>query len=210
MDEYSQENEEIIPDYLSNLEESVLEELSTRERNYSFRFNGLRRILSDVHQQKLTRALERLQEDRLIKQFPDGGYGLGSDNYEKVRQYFGHHDILESYKPIRNETDNIMTSVTSESEIPVKELVNKLAGKYFGYYRFVGHNFNSNRGKLEWVHVEDNSKILISSISKSKIEIESYNVSKSTIDKFIQLLQRLLITQKIFLDIQESSSVHFN
>jgi len=70
MDEYSQENEEIIPDYLSNLEESVLEELSTRERNYSFRFNGLRRILSDVHQQKLTRALERLQEDRLIK---DGG-----------------------------------------------------------------------------------------------------------------------------------------
>ena len=67
MDEFSQEMDDAIPNYLSNLEESVLEELSVREKNYSFRFNGLRRLLRDVHQQKLSRALERLQEDLLLK-----------------------------------------------------------------------------------------------------------------------------------------------
>ena len=70
------ENDAFIPEYLSSLEENVLSELSTREKNYSFRFNGLRRILRDVHQQKLTRALERLQEDNLIERHPDGGYTL--------------------------------------------------------------------------------------------------------------------------------------
>ncbi|MHA2112363.1 MAG: hypothetical protein ACW98W_12850 [Candidatus Hodarchaeales archaeon] len=81
MNEFSQEIEDFIPEYLSSLEESVLEELSIREKNYSLRFNGLRRLLKDVHQQKLTRALERLQEDSLITQFPDGGYGLGNESY---------------------------------------------------------------------------------------------------------------------------------
>ncbi|MHA2174149.1 MAG: hypothetical protein ACXACP_09335 [Candidatus Hodarchaeales archaeon] len=210
MDEFTKENEDFIPYYLSSLEESVLEKLSTRERNYAFRFNGLRRVLSDVHQQKLSRALERLQEDRLIKQFPDGGYGLGGENYEKIRQYFGHQDLLDSYEAIRNSPNNRITSITSESEIPVRELVSKLTGKYFGYYRFIGHYFNNNKGKLEWVHVEDNSKILISSISKTKIEIESYNVSNGTIERFVQLIQRILISQKIFLEVQEASSVHAN
>lgn len=204
MSEFSQETEDFIPEYLSSLEESVLEELSIREKNYSLRFNGLRRLLKDVHQQKLTRALERLQEDSLITQFPDGGYGLGNESYDKVRQYFGKDDIIYSYQQNNSDPEKVVAALISNKEIPVEDIVQQLAGKYFGNYRFVGHYLTNNKGRLEWIHMEDHSKILISSISATEIKIESFNVSKSTIERLIQMIRQMLVTQKIFLRLHEN------
>ena len=210
MEEYRHENEDFVPEYLSSLEESVLEELSVREKNYNFRFNGLRRLLRDVHQQKLTRALERLQEDRLIQQSPDGGYGLGNETYDKVREYFGNQGLVHQYQEQNKELKKILTTITSEKEIPVEDLVKRLAGKYFGYYRFVGHFSTDNKGRLEWIHVEDHSKILISTISQTEIEIESYNVKSETIERFIQLIRQMLVNHQIFLQIRRTSTSHAN
>ncbi|MCK4895278.1 MAG: hypothetical protein KAS47_00605 [Candidatus Heimdallarchaeota archaeon] len=204
MDEFSQEIEDFVPEYLSSLEESVLEELSIREKHTSLRFNGLRRLLKDVHQQKLTRALERLQEDSLIKQFPDGGYGLGNESYEKVRQYFGKDGLMYRYQDKNSNPEKVLASLTSNKEIPVEDLVEFLTGKYFGNYRFVGHYYMNEKGRLEWIHVEDHSKILISSISPTEITIESFNVSKSTIERLIQMIRQMLVTQKIFLRLHEN------
>jgi hypothetical protein len=206
LDEFSQELEEPIPDYLSNLEESVLEELSIREKNYAFRFNGLRRLLRDVHQQKLTRALERLQEDQLIQQYPDGGYGLGQDTYDKIREHFSNQGLFDQYQREKDEPNTFQTEITANKEIPVAELVSRLTGKYFGYYRFVGHSYENNKGRLEWIHVEDHSRILISTISPAKIEIESTNVSKTTVERFIQLIRQMLIYQKILLQVRNIPS----
>ena len=204
MNEFSQEIEDFIPEYLSSLEESVLEELSIREKNYSLRFNGLRRLLKDVHQQKLTRALERLQEDSLITQFPDGGYGLGNESYDKVRQYFGKDGIIYRYQENNSDPEKVVAALISNKEIPVEDIVQQLAGKYFGNYRFVGHYLTNNKGRLEWIHMEDHSKILISSISATEIKIESFNVSKSTIERLIQMIRQMLVSQKIFLRLHES------
>ncbi|MHA1541791.1 MAG: hypothetical protein ACTSQH_02310 [Candidatus Hodarchaeales archaeon] len=204
MNEFSQEIEDFIPEYLSRLEESVLEELSIREKNYSLRFNGLRRLLKDVHQQKLTRALERLQEDSLITQFPDGGYGLGNESYDKVRQYFGKDGIIYRYQENNSDPEKVIAALISNKEIPVEDIVQQLAGKYFGNYRFVGHYLTNNKGRLEWIHMEDHSKILISSISATEIKIESFNVSKSTIERLIQMIRQMLVSQKIFLRLHES------
>ena len=206
MEEYKQETEEFVPEYLSRLEESVLEELSVREKNYNFRFNGLRRLLRDVHQQKLTRALERLQEDHLIQQSPDGGYGLGNETYDKVREYFGNQSLVHNYQEQNNEQKKIRTTITSEKEIPVEDLIKRLAGKYFGYFRFVGHYSTNKRGRLEWIHVEDHSKILISTISQTEIELECYNVNSETIERFIQLIRQMLVNQQIFLQIRENTT----
>jgi hypothetical protein len=210
MNEFSQEMESFIPEYLSSLEESVLEELSIREKHYSLRFNGLRRLLKDVHQQKLSRALERLQEDSLITQFPDGGYGLGNESYDKIRQYFGKDELIYSYQEKNNESQQIFATSTSNKEIPVENLVKQLTGKYFGNFRFVGHYFMNKKGRLEWIHVEDHSKILISSITPTEIKIESYNVSKSTIERLIQMIRQMLISEKIFLRLHETSPSHAN
>lgn len=210
MEEYRQESADFVPEYLSSLEESVLEELSVREKNYNFRFNGLRRLLRDVHQQKLTRALERLQEDRLIQQSPDGGYGLGNETYDIVREYFDNQGLINHYQEQNSELKKILTTITSEKEIPVEDLVKQLAGKYFGYYRFVGHFSTDNKGRLEWIHVEDHSKILISTISQTEIEIESYNVNSETIERFIQLIRQMLVNHQIFLQIRRTSTSHAN
>ncbi len=210
MNEFSQEIEDFIPEYLSRLEESVLEELSIREKNYSLRFNGLRRLLKDVHQQKLTRALERLQEDSLITQFPDGGYGLGNESYDKVRQYFGKDGIIYRYQENNSDPEKVVAALISNKEIPVEDIVQQLAGKYFGNYRFVGHYLTNNKGRLEWIHMEDHSKILISSISATEIKIESFNVSKSTIERLIQMIRQILVTQKIFLRLHENSPSNAN
>ncbi|MHA1977540.1 MAG: hypothetical protein ACW98F_00725 [Candidatus Hodarchaeales archaeon] len=210
MEQYRQENEDFVPEYLSRLEESVLEELSVREKHYNFRFNGLRRLLRDVHQQKLTRALERLQEDQLIQQSPDGGYGLGNETYDKVREYFGNQGIVNHYQEQNKTQKRIFTTITSEKEFPVEDLISRLAGKYFGYYRFVGHYSTNNKGRLEWIHVEDHSKILISTISQTEIEIESYNVNSETIERFIQLIRQMLVNHQIFLQVRENIASHPN
>jgi Mn-dependent DtxR family transcriptional regulator len=210
LEQYRQENEDFVPEYLSRLEESVLEELSVREKHYNFRFNGLRRLLRDVHQQKLTRALERLQEDQLIQQSPDGGYGLGNETYDKVREYFGNQGIVNHYQEQNKTQKRIFTTITSEKEFPVEDLISRLAGKYFGYYRFVGHYSTNNKGRLEWIHVEDHSKILISTISQTEIEIESYNVNSETIERFIQLIRQMLVNHQIFLQVRENIASHPN
>jgi Mn-dependent DtxR family transcriptional regulator len=210
LEDYRQDSEDFVPEYLSRLEESVLEELSVREKNYNFRFNGLRRLLRDVHQQKLTRALERLQEDQLIQQSPDGGYGLGNESYDKVREYFDNQGLVHHYQEQNKDLKRIQTIFTSEKKIPVKDLIKRLAGKYFGYYRFVGHYSTRKKGRLEWIHVEDHSKILISTISEREIEIESHNVSSDTIERFIQLIRQMLVNHHVFLQIREKNSSHPN
>ncbi|MHA2074814.1 MAG: hypothetical protein ACW97X_09360, partial [Candidatus Hodarchaeales archaeon] len=146
------ENDAFIPEYLSSLEENVLSELSNREKNYSFRFNGLRRLLKDVHQQKLTRALERLQEDNLIERHPDGGYTLDDNSYDSVREYYRNHDIFLNNPKTNPRTRKVFTSISNGQDFPVEYVIKKLSGKYFGGYRFIGHYISKGKRQLEWIH----------------------------------------------------------
>ncbi len=207
MDTFDQE-EEFIPDYLSRLEETVLEELSSREKNYSIRFNGLRRVLKDVHQQKLSRALERLQEDQLIVRYPDGGYGLGGNSYEMIREYF--RGDARDYINLDTSPKQIISALSSDNNFPVQKIVSKLTGKYFGAFRFIGHYYSNGEGRLEWIHGEDHSRILISSITSSKIEIIAYNVSKVSITKFLDILRHVLIGYSILVEFSTTVSSQAN
>ncbi|MHA2244048.1 MAG: hypothetical protein ACXADY_03695 [Candidatus Hodarchaeales archaeon] len=214
METLNQEDSEFIPDYLSRLEENVLTELSLREKNYSFRFNGLRRILKDVHQQKLSRALERLQDDQLIERYPDGGYGLDSSSYEMIRDHYNYSrlnsDFLEKSVFLDSSNRQRYFAHSDDLNYPVKSIINKLAGKYFSDYRFIGHYYSDGKGRLEWINAEDHSKILISSISSSKIEIMAYNVSLIAVRKFLQIIQQLFLEYQIILKFSEDSSSQAN
>lgn len=204
------ENDAFIPEYLSSLEENVLSELSTREKNYSFRFNGLRRILRDVHQQKLTRALERLQEDNLIERHPDGGYTLDDNSYDSVREYYRKQDIFLNSQKTNSSTKKVFSSISNGQDFPVKLIIKKLSGKYFGDYRFIGHYFSKGKGQLEWIHAEDHSRILISSITRSNIRISAYNVSKPAINKFLGILQQMLLDYQMVVPITEETTSQAN
>ncbi|MFX0015152.1 MAG: hypothetical protein ACFFB2_10145 [Promethearchaeota archaeon] len=200
------EENEFIPEYLSRLEEHVLSQLSLREKNYSFRFNGLRRILQDVHQQKLSRALERLQEDQLIERFPDGGYGLDSNSYERIRDYYNKRQLFPDFSKQNSGKKQIYTVISAEHNFPVKSIIRNLKGKYFGDYRFIGHYYSNGEGRLEWIHAEDHSKILISSISASKIEIVTYNMSKAAISKFFHIMQQIFLDYQIITNFTDTTA----
>ena len=126
METLNQEDSEFIPVYLSRLEENVLSELSLREKNYSFRFNGLRRILKDVHQQKLSRALERLQDDQLVERYPDGGYGLDSSSYEMVRDHYNKKQIFLDYSRLNSGNKQVFFAFSTDHSFPVKNIIDLL------------------------------------------------------------------------------------
>ncbi|NHJ03027.1 MAG: hypothetical protein EAX86_12900 [Candidatus Heimdallarchaeota archaeon] len=209
-----QTEKETIPDYLSyrsQLEETVLSEFSTREKSYAFRFNGLRRVLKDVHQQKLTRALERLQEDQLIERHQDGGYTLDSNYYDYLKDYYEKQKAFSR----RSVSDSIHTqqnfiATRKENDLPVQQLTEKLAGKYFSYYRFIGHYYSNGEGRLEWIHAEDGSRILISAISSDQILVSSRNVSQNAIRKFLHIIQHILIEYNIYLAFTEETGPEAN
>lgn len=210
MDTSDQEDGEFIPEYLSRLEEHVLSELSSREKNYSFRFNGLRRILQDVHQQKLSRALERLQEDRLVERYADGSYGLDSNSYERVREYYNKQQMFLDYSNFESGNKQVFTAFSTDHNFPVKSIINNLAGKYFGDFRFIGHYYSNGKGQLEWIHTEHHSTILISTITASKIKIMAYNVSQAAINKFLQIIQQLLLDYQIILNLTDTTASQAN
>jgi hypothetical protein len=210
MNTFNQEAEEMIPEYLSSLEETVLEELSVREKHYTFRFNGLRRVLNDVHQQKLTRALERLQEDHLIERHPDGGYGLDKKYYDKIRERFGSKPLSDGVFSFDLNKQKNYSAVTTSKEFPVQTIIDKLTGKYFGSFRFIGHYYANGKGRLEWIHAENQSKILITQISPYKIEISANNVSNLAINRFLRLIRQVLLEHKIFVNLTEEHSAQAN
>lgn len=210
MNSFTDQEDPSIPEYLSQLEETVLEELSLRERNYSFRFNGLRRLLNDVHQQKLARALERLQEDNLIERYPDGGYGLDSKYYDRVKEKFGKQSLNNGNFGFDLNTHQNYTTISTGKDFPVQIIINKLTGKYFGQYRFIGHYFSNGKGRLEWIHAENQSKILLTQISPRKIEISALNVSKLAIERFLRIIQQILYELQIIAQFSEVHHSHAN
>ncbi|MFW9855342.1 MAG: hypothetical protein ACFFFG_09775 [Candidatus Thorarchaeota archaeon] len=190
---------EFVPEYLSSLEETVLEELSVREKNYSFRFNGLRRLLKDVHQQKLTKALERLLEDGYLERYPDGGYGLGRGNEAQIRKYFRKQD--ENYYDANLDSQRIYRAVSPDHRIPVQKLTRKLAGKYFGDYRFIGHYIANGKGRLEWLNADIHTRILITTIDSSQIEVRTDNIPSNdpNLKKLLSIIQQALLDDHIIL-----------
>ncbi|MHA1213808.1 MAG: hypothetical protein ACTSR2_12880 [Candidatus Hodarchaeales archaeon] len=210
MSSFNQEENSEIPSYLSHLEETVLEELSSREKNFSFRFNGLRRVLNDVHQQKLSRALERLQEDHLIERFPDGGYGLGKDSYEKIKERFKKKALYQRSRTHTLSEPVIYSARATDKEFPVKSIINRLIGKYFGQYRFMGHYFFNKSGKLEWINAENQSKIIVTEITPHKITILGYNTSKVALDRFLQIIQQILLELQLIVNLRQEANHQVN
>lgn len=201
----NRDNSAFSPEYLSSLEENVLSELSSREKTYAFRFNGLRRLLSDVHQQKLTRALERLQEDNLIERHPSGGYRLDDNSYDMVREYYSKQDMYLNYRKPNSGNKKVFTSISGEHPFPVKHIISKLSGKYFGDFRFIGHYYSKGKGQLEWIHAEDRSRILISTITLSEIQIITYNINKAELSRFLRIVQQTLLDYQLVVTLTEET-----
>jgi len=141
---------------LDDREIEVLKLLSS-EQNAHFSFQGLRRRLG-LHQETLTRTLKRLEDVHAIERSPDG-YALrdpGSNFSFTVRANPTYSKpIVEAYLP---------------AQVDVTVLFQRLRGKWFGNFRWLGYSHDGNLLSMSWIS-EDGRLELQARINSDKITI---------------------------------------
>lgn len=108
-------------------EREVLSILS-KESDAVFAFQGLKRKL-DIHQEKLSRILKRL-EDRWIIKKVDEGYALCCEGYK----------ISLSYRADQNAKSQTVLQAYLPIDVDAEELSSRLKGRWFGNLRWLGRS----------------------------------------------------------------------
>ena len=147
---------------LDDREREVLSFLAS-DQNACFSFQGLRRRLG-FHQETLTRTLKRLEEARAIERTPEGYRvrDVGSSFSFTVRtNQPSTKPIIDAYLPAR---------------IDVTILFQKLRGRWFGDFRWLGYSHDGDRLSMSWIS-EDGRVQLQARIGAGKISIAADSTS---------------------------------
>ena len=147
-----------------NIEESELDERErevlkflTSEHNAYYSFQGLRRRLG-FHQETLARTLKRLEEAHAIERSPQGykarGNG-GSYSFSVRTSPTLSRPIIDAYLP---------------SEVDVTVLFQKLKGRWFSNFRWLGYSRDGEQLAMSWIS-EDGQMQLQARIGAGKIII---------------------------------------
>jgi len=145
-----------------------------------FGFQGLKRKLG-IHQETLSRALHRLEDDQLIEHTTDG-YRLtpqGSAIVKRPNSTSQMHGILETYLP---------------SDISISDLISRLKYSWFSTLRWLGYAETKDETTLNWVSEDGISKVIARFKGKRlviEIENNEYVLSNSAIKFAHELLARI-------------------
>jgi len=147
---------------LDDREREVLKLLSS-EQNAHFSFQGLRRRLG-LHQETLTRTLKRLEEARAIERSSEGYKLRGATSSYSFA-------IQTSQPPAKPLIDAYLPS-----QVDVSVLFQKLRGRWFSNFRWLGYSHDGNRLSMSWIS-EDGRMQLQARINAGKITIgaDSYS-----------------------------------
>jgi DNA-binding transcriptional ArsR family regulator len=135
----------------------------SNEQNAHYSFQGLRRRLG-LHQETLARTLKRLEDAHAIERSPDG-YSLRSTsaNYSfnvQTNQSVP-KPIIDAYLP---------------SQIDVTILFQKLRGRWFSNFRWLGYSRDGEQLAMTWIS-EDGQIELQARIMGGKITIAADSLS---------------------------------
>ena len=160
-------NIEFNPDFdqsdLDEREREVLRFLSSEQNGY-FSFQGLRRRLG-FHQETLTRTLKRLEEAQAIERTTEG---------YKVK---GHNSAYSfSVQTNQSSTEPVIDAYLP-AQIDVTILFQKLRGRWFSNFRWLGYSHDGVRLSMSWIS-EDGQMQLQARISGGKITITADSFTK--------------------------------
>ena len=129
----------------------------SNEQNAHYSFQGLRRRLG-LHQETLARTLKRLEDAHAIERSPDG-YSLKSSvasySFNVQTNQPVPKPIIDAYLP---------------SEIDVTILFQKLRGRWFSNFRWLGYSRDGEQLAMTWIS-EDGQIELQARITAGKITI---------------------------------------
>lgn len=150
---------------LDEREREVLK-LFSIDQNANYSFQGLRRRLG-FHQETLTRTLKRLEEAHAIEHTPEG-YKLKETgnmfNFTIRANSTPSKTIIDAYLP---------------SQVDITVLFQKLRGRWFSNFRWLGYSHDGNTLSLSWIR-EDGQLQLQTRISGGKITIGADTETKQT------------------------------
>lgn len=142
-------------------------------KKFSFGFQGIRRYL-DIHQQTLTIALKRLVRKRIIAKNNDQEYFLTKHGGNLVSNLFNRSE--EESNDSNYSELNEFPSCEIEMKINLKredhnKIANRLKGKWFSHYRYVGSSIGEDKSILEWITDEANYSASVCSNNNGDIRI---------------------------------------
>jgi len=141
---------------LDDREREVLK-LFSSDQNANYSFQGLRRRLG-FHQETLTRTLKRLEEAHAIERTPEGYKLRGTGNMFSFT-------IQANSAPTKTIIDAYLPS-----QVDVTVLFQKLRGRWFSDFRWLGYSHDGDTLSLSWIR-EDGQLQLQARISGNKITI---------------------------------------
>jgi predicted transcriptional regulator len=151
----------------------------------TFTFNGLK-IISNLHQEILSRSLKRLKELGLVDK-TKSGY-----NFNKKGKF-----IFSRFKSILNEERNSQIKYTQIIQVSVpfqisnQQIVQYLSGKYFGSLRWIGMIQNIKGYQLKWKDIENFIEIVVY-LSHNNIIIETNDENPLNISKAFSYSIRII------------------
>jgi hypothetical protein len=111
-----------------------------------FTFDGLKR-LTGLHQEKLSRIIDRLEEEGLLEKV-DEGYRITSRGNETIPR-----PLDTALQPIP-----IVQSLLPR-DVDLQQIISGLKGRWFGGLRWLGYSQNDDATILKWIAEEDGIQI---------------------------------------------------
>ena len=111
-----------------------------------FTFDGLKR-LTGLHQEKLSRIIDRLEEGELLEKV-DEGYRITARGNETVPR-----PLSTSLQPIP-----IVQSLLPR-DVDLQQIISGLKGRWFGGLRWLGYSQDNDATILKWIAEEDGIQI---------------------------------------------------
>jgi hypothetical protein len=111
-----------------------------------FAFDGLKRLLG-VHQEMLSRVLDRLEDEGLLEKVPEG--------YRLTNR--GSHQVARPLSSIQPRIPIVQSLLPHD--IDVQRIIAGLKGRWFGSLRWLGYSQTDEGLILKWITEEDSIQI---------------------------------------------------
>jgi hypothetical protein len=144
-----------------------------------FTFDGLKRRLG-VHPETLSRTLARLEDEGVIERQTDG-YKVTS----KARKLAG------SQTSGAKESSVPLLQTLLPPEVPTKQIVSDLSGKWFGDLRWLGYAKNGESITLKWI-TEDGGIQVDATLSDGALNIDAKMLSENNMNTALMASYQLI------------------
>ena len=111
-----------------------------------FTFDGLKRLLG-LHQEKLSRIIDRLEEEEVLEKVPEG-YRVTKKGTMLIARPLG----------LSQPTIPIVQSLLPR-DVDLQDIVSGLKGRWFGSLRWLGYTNNEEGVVLKWIADEEGFQI---------------------------------------------------